>query len=1158
MKPKKKPHWFYTSYAPAVNQGELASSVDVCRNLVRLLPVENYCLLEYLVAFLLEVAQHEATNKMSATALAIVFGPNVFRCSVGLDGLKEQHLANQIVCSFIEHPDSLFPGLQQQPARPPTQSSLAKVTRPASLTVVTGEEEMRAGAIVARGNTETREGGAAAATPGGQQLMVVASWQTDGASGSEGHLETREAHVEADQTHGKETHGETGAAHGETAEARVETRETHDNEGRVETGEARVETREARVETREARVETRETHDNNEGRVETRKTHIETLKTHDNEGRVETGEARVETSKTHDNEGRVETGEARVETSETHETGEARVETSETHDNKGRVETGEARVETSETHDNEGRVETRKTHDNEARVETRKTHDNESRLRRTARQAAAAAGSGGIKAAFQCSSSSGERRHQGCTPITFFGYRISDDIDADHDPPAARVSGKVTAAQPLSHACHEASRKLGDARELTPGEREARKPAATSRHEMAPEDRVAVEPAPGGRSSCESTPTDEESTPVKYVDEVLTPGGHVRRFSVEREVAVSQRRRASAVAGRMFDRVRNNSMKQTTSRDSGVVTAIPPPPAQTHVHSASQEVCPTDLLATWDRPTWITPTSEAPPTPTLLAKAPPTPTPLAKVPPTTSSSAKVLDTATLPAEPPSIAAPAEAPPISTLPAEAPPIAAPAEAPSIATLPAEAPSIAAPAEAPSIAAPTEAPPTTTTNGQHQREGMHQHQLQLDLEQQHWDGVEHGGWNGSVSAAARTHRHGHGHHTRKSAVYRYTVREQEYEADAKPSHAFLDIHHQSSLDAGSPSLSKVAPPFMPALDLTILHEHGDGSDPIPMDGNTVSLRGRYICAGNDAALVSPRATQLAYPSHGDKLSRPDIKKYLSELTKTKRELKSLKEEYHISRFGVMPKVGVVADVKPSVDRTFTSTIKKLEENRKDGDRPSALDSMSRGQVQDEKLSMQKALLNYEHIHGRPRSKQDKVLMRPLYDRYRHIKRMLAQPSPDLTELQPILEDADEDCPMVFTPADAKLSWQASAVSLEDEEGATVQCMTPTSIGRDDRDGVSPVKEQRALFSMRGAASLEGNLHEASMAELMSEQQLCKAEKKQLRSKLHGFEQGFLEMCGRKVQREDRGNMQLEYQCYKTVKAKLRLLEALLSKHERTMTL
>jgi hypothetical protein len=51
----------------------------VMRQLLQQLPSENYATLKYLMAFLVLVTLEEEVNKMSAMALAIVFGPAMFR-----------------------------------------------------------------------------------------------------------------------------------------------------------------------------------------------------------------------------------------------------------------------------------------------------------------------------------------------------------------------------------------------------------------------------------------------------------------------------------------------------------------------------------------------------------------------------------------------------------------------------------------------------------------------------------------------------------------------------------------------------------------------------------------------------------------------------------------------------------------------------------------------------------------------------------------------------------------------------------------------------------------------------------------------------------------------------------------------------------------------
>lgn len=49
------------------------------RVLIQTMPEENLIVLRYLCRFLHKVSQHEETTRMNASALGIVFGPNLFR-----------------------------------------------------------------------------------------------------------------------------------------------------------------------------------------------------------------------------------------------------------------------------------------------------------------------------------------------------------------------------------------------------------------------------------------------------------------------------------------------------------------------------------------------------------------------------------------------------------------------------------------------------------------------------------------------------------------------------------------------------------------------------------------------------------------------------------------------------------------------------------------------------------------------------------------------------------------------------------------------------------------------------------------------------------------------------------------------------------------------
>jgi len=58
--------------------------------------------------------------------------------------------------------------------------------------------------------------------------------------------------------------------------------------------------------------------------------------------------------------------------------------------------------------------------------------------------------------------------------------------------------------------------------------------------------------------------------------------------------------------------------------------------------------------------------------------------------------------------------------------------------------------------------------------------------------------------------------------------------------------------------------------------------------------------------------------------------------------------------------------------------------LSEKRVMANRPDSLDEMTSEQIFDEKLALQKALLRFEALYGRPNSKAERDIVRPVYDR------------------------------------------------------------------------------------------------------------------------------------------------------------------------------
>ncbi|XP_012513051.1 PREDICTED: protein FAM13C isoform X5 [Propithecus coquereli] len=172
----------------------------------------------------------------------------------------------------------------------------------------------------------------------------------------------------------------------------------------------------------------------------------------------------------------------------------------------------------------------------------------------------------------------------------------------------------------------------------------------------------------------------------------------------------------------------------------------------------------------------------------------------------------------------------------------------------------------------------------------------------------------------------------------------------------------------------------------------------------------------------------------------------------------------------------------------------------------------------------------------------TKQDKNPIKPLYDRYRIIKQILSTPSliPTIQEE----EDSDEDCPQGSQLP--SLPDPASHLPIGDHLSYSTEIEPVRALLPDEKKEV----KQPAL-SM-------SNLHEATMPVLLDHLRETRADKKRLRKALREFEEQFFKQTGRSPQKEDRIPMADEYYEYKHIKAKLRLLEVLISKQDVAKTI
>ncbi|XP_016076318.1 PREDICTED: protein FAM13C [Miniopterus natalensis] len=269
----------------------------------------------------------------------------------------------------------------------------------------------------------------------------------------------------------------------------------------------------------------------------------------------------------------------------------------------------------------------------------------------------------------------------------------------------------------------------------------------------------------------------------------------------------------------------------------------------------------------------------------------------------------------------------------------------------------------------------------------------------------------------------------------------------------------------------------------------------------------------------------------PSHGDKTSNPEVLKWMNDLAKDRKQLKELKLKLSEEQ-GSVPK---------GPPRSLSSEQSPVP--RENG-KPEAVGPEPSSSGEETPDAVLTCLEKREQLPSQEDSKvtkQDKNLIKPLYDRCRIIKQILSTPSliPTIQEE----EDSDEDCPQrsqqpsLPNPA----SHLPGGDHLTYSETEPVRVLLP-----DEKKEIKP-----PALSM-------SNLHEATMPVLLDHLRETRADKKRLRKALREFEEQFFKQTGRSPQKEDRIPMADEYYEYKHIKAKLRLLEVLISKQDVAKTI
>ncbi|XP_072584617.1 protein FAM13B isoform X16 [Vulpes vulpes] len=267
----------------------------------------------------------------------------------------------------------------------------------------------------------------------------------------------------------------------------------------------------------------------------------------------------------------------------------------------------------------------------------------------------------------------------------------------------------------------------------------------------------------------------------------------------------------------------------------------------------------------------------------------------------------------------------------------------------------------------------------------------------------------------------------------------------------------------------------------------------------------------------------------PSYSDIAANPKVLKWMTELTKLRKQIKDAKHKSSDGEFvpqtrprsNTLPKSFgssldhedeenedesrvIPKEKKPSKEATLELILKRLKEKRVERCLPEDIKKMTKDHLIEEKTSLQKSLLYYESQHGRPGSPSTKRRGQML---------------------QPIIEG---ETAHFFEEIKAQSSLENSESDVEEN---------PEKLALDLR-----------LSSTRAA----------SMPELLEQLWKARAEKKKLRKTLREFEEAFYQHNGRNAQKEDRVPVLEEYREYKKIKAKLRLLEVLISKQDSSKSI
>ncbi|XP_060734965.1 protein FAM13A-like [Tachysurus vachellii] len=238
-----------------------------------------------------------------------------------------------------------------------------------------------------------------------------------------------------------------------------------------------------------------------------------------------------------------------------------------------------------------------------------------------------------------------------------------------------------------------------------------------------------------------------------------------------------------------------------------------------------------------------------------------------------------------------------------------------------------------------------------------------------------------------------------------------------------------------------------------------------------------------------------------SLNNKTAYTEVSKLVMDLSQAHKHLNELASSQCVQA----PEKLTVSLHTPVVQETMQTLTQRLKEKRLELNLPEHIQDMSHTQLAVEKLTLQKCLLYYESLHGRPSTKEERSVMKSLYDRYHLVKQAIY----------------------------------------------SANIHTSANMGPDMCVHVNPVprKEDTNNFNAQmvtEATDSTNDTHLVNRMELLRQLKQTRMEKRQLRTILK--EENILRKNGR---REDHLTVTEEYKRYCVLKDRLRLLKGMLGK-------